>query len=346
MFRWFLMNTLPFLLTPDDGTGGGGGDVEHAAEDAETKTTEVETESVVDEPKNQEDTQGKGVDDTDKSDTEDDTKANSKTTTETDEDSQDSKEQDKKAGKPEEKKPDDEKKTELPKWFSQLSPDRRENEEYVKLLGDKPKTNDLADAYVDLAKRMEKAIEIPGKDASIDDIKAFFTKMGVPESEDGYKLGDVGFPKEMSGTLEKQMRSEFMRAGLTHKQADAMWKVLGKSYYTSQQLMADNKQKQVQTFDARLIAQLKDAYPVKAERERAARETVNLFNQHMQRTGLGKVYKDTGLIYSADFVMKIANDERARGGSIVNGQTSIGGQKTDGVFGDYSPEFTKAVGGK
>lgn len=331
MLKWFLMNTLPFLLAPDDGTGAGGG--------------EVESESIED-PETQEVTQDKGAEEPDKSESEKDTNVENKTTTENDEDAQEKEEQESKEKDTDKVETYKEQKVELPKWFSQLSPDRRENEEYVKLLGDKPKTNDLADAYVELSKRMDNAIEIPGKDASAEDVKKFFTKMGVPESEDGYKLSDVGFPKEMSDALEKQMRSEFMRAGLTHKQADAMWKMLGKSYYTSQQLLADNTQKKAQTFDARLTAQLKDAYPVKAERDRAATETINLFKQHMNRTGLGKVYKENGLIYDADFVMKIANDERSRSGSMVNGQTSRKQPASGGVFGDYSPEFQKEAGGR
>jgi len=63
-------------------------------------------------------------------------------------------------------------------------------------------------------------------------------------------------------------------------------------------------------------------------------ETANLFKQHIQRTGLGKLYKDSGLIYNPDFVMAMAAEEKARSGnSFVQGQPGGKQDESIGAFG-------------
>ena len=102
--------------------------------------------------------------------------------------------------------------------------------------------------------------------------------------------------------------------------------------------MEQQKAQQAQTFDARLAATLDKTYTVKSERDSAMKETANLFKQHIQRTGLGKLYKDSGLIYNPDFVMAMAAEEKARSGnSFVQGQP--GGSRMN-RSGPSAPDIT------
>lgn len=239
----------------------------------------------------------------------------------------------------------------IPKFASQLNPKKRESEDYKKYLYKHQKLDDIADDYVALNKRMEKAIEIPGKDAKPEDIKAFMQKLGVPEKESDYELNLGKNPSKEISKLADEMRKDYMRAGMTKQQAKVMWGSMLKNIQEGQnQLKAivDHQQQQAQTFDARLAAKLETSYPVKAERDGAMQETVNLFKQHISRTGLGKVYKDSGLIYNPDFVMAIAKDEKSRSGSgFVEGRPGVQGEKPMGAFGNnYHESFKHTVGGR
>ncbi len=243
---------------------------------------------------------------------------------------------------PEPTKPED-----LPKYSSQLDPKNRESEDYKKYLYKHKSFNEIADNHVALSKRMEKAIEIPGKDATPEQVKSFFTKLGVPESGEGYDLPDNGIDPNIAKPLADKMREEFIKAGMTKVQGKNMWNFLSKNLVVGQQNLDAQKEKKISSFDSRLEKQLEETYPVKAEREGAMKETMNLFKQHVSRTGLGKVYKESGLLYNTDFILAISKDEKVRSGSsFIEGQPGAHKEKSTGAFGeDYSPDFKK-YGGK
>jgi len=90
-------------------------------------------------------------------------------------------------------------------------------------------------------------------------------------------------------------------------------------------------------------AMFEKSHPVKADRDGAMKETISLLTQHINRTGLGKVYKDAGLLYNPDFVVAIAKDEKARSGSsYVTGKGVLPEEKSMGTFGgDYHSDFKK-----
>lgn len=235
----------------------------------------------------------------------------------------------------------------LPKYSSQLSPAKRESDEYQKYLYKHGDLNELADDYVALNKRMEKSLELPGKDAKPEEVKAFLQKLGVPEDPGAYKLeNSLSETNPLYKDMEKNMREQFYRAGLTNRQAQNMWSLLTEGYKQAQTYMEQQKAQQAQTFDARLAATLDKTYTVKSERDSAMNETANLFKQHIQRTGLGKLYKDSGLIYNPDFVMAMAAEEKARSGnSFVQGQPGGKQDESIGAFGTgYHKSFKDQVG--
>ena len=237
----------------------------------------------------------------------------------------------------------------LPKWSSQLPPEKRESDAYKKHLYGHQSLEELSDAYVSLAEKQGRSLELPGKDATPDQVKAFLGKLGLPEDEAGYELENKhNDQSQIYKELEEGMRKQFYRNGLTKRQASSMWEMISDGYHQSGQYIEALRANKVQTFDARLGAALKDTYPVQAERDTAARETMTLFAQHVQRTGLGKAYKDSGLLYDPAFVMAIAADEKARGGSpIVQGGSGPAPENNHGAFGsNYSKDFLDAYGKK
>lgn len=236
---------------------------------------------------------------------------------------------------------------EMPKYFSQLDPTKRDSDDYKTIVGKHKTPTELADAYVDTSKRLEKALEIPGKDANPEQIQAFFKKLGVPETAEGYEFPDNGLDHAAVERMTPDLQKEFMKAGLTRGQGKAMWAMLSKNAAFAQEYLADQRAKQAQTFDARLGAKLQGTYPNDADRREAMQESVNLFKQHIARTGLGKAYEKAGLVYDPDFILAIAKDEKVRSGSYVNGKPATQSKPDIGFFGSgYSKDFTEMLGGK
>lgn len=236
-----------------------------------------------------------------------------------------------------------------PKFSSQLSPTKRDSEDYQKLVYKHQTLDELADDYVALNKRLERSMELPGKDAKPEEVKAFLQKLGVPEDEAGYKLDTTLVEKNpLYKDMENEMRKQFYRAGLTQRQAQGMWSLLSEGFKEATTYMDKQKEQQAQTFDARLAATLDKTYTVKSERDAAMTETATLFKQHLQRTGLGQLYKDSGLIYNPQFVMAMAAEEKARsGGSFVKGNPNGKQDDSYGAFGsNYSKDFIKGAGRK
>lgn len=217
-----------------------------------------------------------------------------------------------------------------PAYFSQFNPDKRGSEDYAKYLADKATITDVADAYVALAKNADKSLAIPGPEATREEQIAFLSKLGVPETADGYEIADEG--------QKKLLAPEFHKMGLTKGQAKGVTAMFNNLAKAGNDMLAGAKQSRIDSFDARLDAALAKSYPNKAERTEAAKETMALFQRSIQRTGLGKSFEAAGQIYDADFVMRVAQDEKSRNGAgFVQGASAP--SKPEGLFGDYDDSF-------
>ena len=227
---------------------------------------------------------------------------------------------------------------ELPKYFSQFSPEKRESEDYGKYIKDKATLGDLADAYIDLAKRAERQIEVPGADATPEQKAAFLNRLGVPQKAEEYDC----FENEESKRL---LSGQFHKLGLTKGQAKGVNSLITSLAAVGNKMSDDAAKARVASFDSRLDGVLSKTYPNEAERKEAAKETVALLQRYVERTGLGKTLKDSGLLYDEAFVMAIAADERSRGGAATFVQSAQPSPQKPGTFGNYSDEFEKKYGG-
>lgn len=240
---------------------------------------------------------------------------------------------------------DDPAKPELPKYFTQFDPTKRDTDEYRDLIGKHHNLTELADDYIETNKRLSRSLELPGKDATHEEMQAFLTKLGVPNDVAGYELQANGLEgDEMAGKFQEAMGEQFMRNGMTKKQGNGMWNTISQLYKEGNAYLQNEQANKAQTFDDRLDTQLEDIFPNKADRDNAKKEAATMFKQHMQRTGLGKMYKESGLIYDTEFVMAIAKDEKSRSGNaLISGKTGAPESEGIGAFGKgYSQEFIDA----
>lgn len=233
----------------------------------------------------------------------------------------------------------------IPKYSSQLKAELRDSEDYKKYVYKNKDLSELSDSYVSLSKRLENAIEIPGEDASKEEIQAFLKNLGVPEGADKYVLPNVMKDEsEIYKDLESAMRIEFHKSGLSMRQAANMWKLLSHGLASSKVYSENHEKMLAQSFDSRLSKQLGDDFPSEADKSAAMKEIGTIFNQHIERTGLGKYYKDSGLIFNPEFVKKVVDDEKKRGAksTIVGEPGGKGTIESTGTFGDdYSKDFNE-----
>lgn len=236
-----------------------------------------------------------------------------------------------------------------PKYHSQLSPAKRESDDYKKYVYKNKGLDDLADDYISMAKRLEGALELPKKGATQEDMKNFLVKLGVPESADKYQLNNKLAEKNpLYKDVESQMKEFFWKTGLTQRQAQTMWNKMSEGWEEATTMIAKEREAEAKSFDERLNAELAKKYESKTDLEAATAETETLFKQHLTRTGLGDLYKSSGLLYNTRFVLAMAAEEKARSGNTLV-QGDGGPKKTEGqgMFGNnYSDDFAKMYGKK
>ena len=102
-----------------------------------------------------------------------------------------------------------------PAWMAQLPDNLKENEG----LGKFEKLGDFAQAHLDLEGKSNGAIHIPGEDATDEQRTEFFTKLGRPETSDGYEFKAPELPDnspvKYDEAFEKVFREKFHEVGLS-----------------------------------------------------------------------------------------------------------------------------------
>lgn len=79
----------------------------------------------------------------------------------------------------------------------------------------------IAQAYVNLEGMLGNRIALPGKDAKPEEVRAFYTKLGVPEKPEGYTehLKDFKRPENWDGEMEGRFLKTAHELGVTPAQA-------------------------------------------------------------------------------------------------------------------------------
>ena len=81
---------------------------------------------------------------------------------------------------------------------------------------------DMAEAFLSLRNKMSTAINVPGEDATAEDVADFRKKMGVPERADGYELVGPGEDGAMDEGFKTKMSEALHKANATPEQAQIM----------------------------------------------------------------------------------------------------------------------------
>jgi hypothetical protein len=111
-----------------------------------------------------------------------------------------------------------------PAWTAQLPQEMRSHE---KLTGYKT-IGELGKAYLDLEGKSANAVQLPGENATEDEVNSFYAKLGRPGRPQDYKFDEVKLPDRFAGMKDqveqdsKAFRSIVHKLGLNTKQANEL----------------------------------------------------------------------------------------------------------------------------
>ena len=231
-----------------------------------------------------------------------------------------------------------------PKYLDQVSPAKRDSEDY-KSLYKYAKLEDLADAMIntsrenaELKKQSERTITIP-EAADIEGTKAFYKKLGVPESADGYKLSVLGELKTDGDKMVADMiRKSSFEAKLTEKQAEhigALMVSIAKKGVETMKNAAELKRKNA---DSDLIASYDDI-SADVDKKAAAEKDRAAYNALIEEAGLKELFDNNGISYTPKAVRALAAYARKHSGTALPPDVSKGKDTDRSKRYNYSEEF-------
>lgn len=219
----------------------------------------------------------------------------------------------------------------MPKYFSQINPAKANSDEYKALYGYQ-KLEDLADAALQLKRENdtlkqsnERTITVPKKDDA-EGIKAFKSKLGIPENEDGYTLKNLDVLK-VDERGRKAVAKIAYGAMLTDKQAEAVGASLA---VLTKMSIEDVRQKQEERVKGFLEA-LKASYTSlqsDTDRQSAADKDSAAYSAFAEESGLKELLERTGMSYNTEFVKGIAAYARKHAGTKTPGNEPGSGKQS------------------
>lgn len=231
------------------------------------------------------------------------------------------------------------------KYYSQLDKETAGNKDIMDRVKDCKSVSDLAKGYSDLKGRMDRSLLIPDENSTDDEVREYFRKLGVPEKEDGYELTDGDYDPEVLKDFKQQFRSQVLyRNGLTKVQGEKVWEaalnMLKAERDRNMAIFEDAKK----NFSQRHDALLQKDYPVASDRKAVMNEDISYAAEFLAETGLGKFFKDVGLVYNPDVIHRLAQYHKSRSAKVVMG-TGGASEQSNEMF-SQGKQWTEAYGRK
>lgn len=164
----------------------------------------------------------------------------------------------------------------------------------------------LYKGYKDLKAASANALKIPTAESSADEIKAFFTRIGMPEDKTGYELSDYDYNADEIKDAKDRFSDMAIRCGLTKGQAAKLWKHELAEYANIKGAMQAALEKKKTDYGKDYDSLLKTAYPDDAKRAERITLEDNLVKDFLAKTGLGDAFTASGLSLNPDAMHRIA----------------------------------------
>ncbi len=224
------------------------------------------------------------------------------------------------------------------KYLSQFSPEIREK--YGHYFNDLPHQNDLAMAFVKATDSINNAIIVPDKvNATPEEIKEFYKKMGIPESAEGYEF-EVDEKNEDMVLISKEIGKQAIKSGLTKSQGKEVFNFVK----TLVEVGNKEEQEKLKTAEDTLDERLLEFHQGNKDKRD---EINNRFKAFLVKIGSKEAVeelKKTGLLYNPDFITRIAGIHKELGDDKFLPGSRKTTKSSKGKMGTYSSEFEDFVG--
>lgn len=184
----------------------------------------------------------------------------------------------------------------------------------------------LYKGYKDLKEKDKNALHLPTESSTIDEIKSFFTKIGMPETKEQYNLGDFDFNPDDIKVAKERFAEMAHKCGLTKSQANKLWKHELAEYADIKAGLTASIEKAKKEYEPAYDAMLKAEYPDDAKRAERRTKEDTIYKDFVAKSGLGDIFEKYGLNFNADAMHKIAlyHEKYGNGTSFGNGNGSGG----------------------
>lgn len=108
-----------------------------------------------------------------------------------------------------------------PAWKAQTSKELQDDDRLDRF----STISELGKSYLELEGKIGKSVEIPGDNATAEELDAFYKRIGRPEKSDDYEFDRPDLPEGAAydEALEKEYRETALKLGLTKRQAADLW---------------------------------------------------------------------------------------------------------------------------
>lgn len=216
--------------------------------------------------------------------------------------------------------------TQAPAWTQQLPKELRDNADFMKQIAKFNTIGDLGKSYSELESKLGKSIIQPGEDASEEDIAAFYSKLGKPETADGYGLTE----EKHKAFIEAAYKNN-----LTVKQAQALYADLEATANTAINQAKANLQAQAKATTEALKQEYGNHYEAKIQ---MLQRGVNEYGGK----ALGEKLQATGLIADPDVVRMFIKlgEQASEAGTVTKTNNDNGYQSiSDGGHLSFGNDF-------
>lgn len=217
-----------------------------------------------------------------------------------------------------------------PAWISQLGKEVSGNADLMKRLTKFTNISELAKSYAELEGKIGASIVKPGKDATDEEISAFYEKLGRPKDANSYSVNDE--------------KSQFLREiafanGITDKQFSGLVEGLNKFGEQYAQNVKTQQAQLLKSTDEALHKEYGDKYS----------EKVALMQQGLRTYGgkeIGTVLTNAGILYHPAIVkLFIAlGEQSAEAGTVNRGASGNNSYRTNAEGGIFETGYKKLKG--
>ena len=189
----------------------------------------------------------------------------------------------------------------------------------------------LYEGYRRLEAESKDALHIPTEKSTPEEIKGFFTKIGMPDDKEKYECDNFDLEESVAAPLKALFKEAAFKNGLTKGQARHLWAHECAAIQGFVNVANQKAEEAKKSYTERYSALLEKEIPDETRRKERMTEEDNLVKAFSAATGLGEYFEKTGLTYNPAFMHGLATWYRRIDPSAIFGSGRAPEGKDEGL---------------